>query len=309
MQLPVNPLFSSPKQDWLSACQSLEQRGEAYCIATIVAESGSLPRGVGAKIVVSSTHQFDTLGGGALEFDIIHKARAGLMARQSNANISGVHIERFALAADLGQCCGGAAQVMFEYLNTQLAHVVVFGAGHVCQSLAAILKALPCHLQVIDSRENWLESFDKQGIATALYKDTAEAVAEIPANSHLVIMTHEHSQDFEITRRALERKCFPFIGLIASTSKKKRFEFRLKEQLSTTYLLEQLTCPIGHPNIKGKLPMQVAVSIAAQLMTYFEQKTTQNAPRKAMNKNAWENVNQLRTTLLAEKNTSASKPL
>ncbi|MGL1957554.1 MAG: xanthine dehydrogenase accessory protein XdhC [Colwellia sp.] len=308
MQLPVNPLFSSPKQDWLTACQSLEQRGEAYCIVTIIAEAGSLPRGVGSKIVVSSTHQFDTLGGGALEFDVIHKAREGLIVRQSSGDLSAIHIERFLLSADLGQCCGGAVQVMFEYINTQIAKVVVFGAGHVCHSLGTIIKELPCHLQVIDSRENWLQSLEQQGISTALYENPAQAIAEIPVDSHIVIMTHEHSQDFEIARHALERNCFPFIGLIASKSKKQRFEFRLKEQLSTTDLLEQLTCPIGLPTIKGKLPMQVAVSISAQLMATFEQlkpqKTTSNLPsnssRKQVDKTQWENANQLRTILGTE---------
>lgn len=301
MTSPVDTLLSNPKQNWLTACQCLEQQGSAYCIATIVAESGSLPRGVGSKIVISASGQFDTLGGGSLEHKVIHQAREGLKSRQSSDDKPSVHIERFALAADLGQCCGGAAQVMFEYVNTQIANVVIFGAGHVCHALAPILQALPCHLQVIDSRSDWLNSLEKQGVSTRLYEEPAQAIAELPDDSHIVIMTHEHSQDYEITKAALMRECFPYIGLIASTSKKQRFEYRLKEVLPSPSLLEQLTCPIGHPSIKGKLPMQVAVSISAQLMTVFDSAEVGNTTNKTGHKAQWEKANNLRKHLLSEK--------
>ncbi|WP_413701823.1 XdhC family protein [Psychromonas sp. KJ10-10] len=187
-------------------------------------------------------------------------------------------------------------------MNTSLPKVVVFGAGHVCHSLTTILKALPCHLKVIDSRKDWLQSIEQLGVCTSYYETPHEAIADISADSHLIIMTHEHSQDFEITRIALERKCFPFIGLIASKSKKQRFEFRLKEQLSKSQLVNDLTCPVGDPNIKGKLPMQVAVSISAQLMALFEQQKVQNIQSKQQHKMQWDNANHLRTTLMTKQN-------
>lgn len=297
MPSSVKQLFATAKQDWLSACQSLEKEGQSYCIVTIIAEAGSLPRGTGSKMVVSEAKQFDTLGGGQLEFDVISKAREGLKEKQSKSNAPLVQIERFLLAADLGQCCGGAVQVMFEYINTSLPKVVVFGAGHVCHSLATILKALPCHLSVIDSRKEWLESLDSLGVSTTLYDSPAEAMAQISEDAYVIIMTHEHSLDFELTRLALERKCFPFIGLIASQSKKKRFEFRLKEKLTIPGLVNRLTCPIGDPSITGKLPMQVAVSITAQLMGLFDKQKTDCHTDKQQHKTQWDKVNQLRSTL------------
>ena len=270
-QSPCSQQVSYGKPDWLRACQCLEQQGEAYCIATIVAEAGSLPRGAGSKIVVSLTHQFDTLGGGQLELEVVHLAREGLKERCAGGNNSNVHMEKFSLAADLAQSCGGTAQIMFEYLNTDLPGVVVFGAGHVSHSLCVIMKELPCHLLVVDSRKEWLDSLTQQGISTLLHNNPGEVLDMIAADSYLVIMTHDHNLDYEITRAALERNCFSFVGLIGSVSKKQHFERRLKDELPAAGLLSQLTCPIGHPDIQGKFPMQVAVSVSAQLIALFEQ--------------------------------------
>lgn len=291
MSFKTSELFSNPKQDWLSACQWLTRQGEPYCIATVLADVGSVPRSAGSKMVISPTHQFATLGGGNLEFEVINKAREGLSHPTKN-----VSVERFSLAADLGQCCGGAVQVLFEYMQTNLPRVVIFGAGHVCQSLTNILKELPCHLTVVDNRSEWLEPLKEVGINTVFHQDPECVLDTISEASHLVVMTQDHALDYKVTLKAIEKSCFPFIGLIGSAAKKKRFEFRLEEELTRPELLNQLTCPIGHPDIKGKLPMQVAVSISAQLMGYF-----QNYEGKSDNSEAgWIAANELRHSINKE---------
>lgn len=281
-------LLASPALNWLSACQQLEQRGEPYCIATVVASVGSVPRASGAKMVISETAQFDTLGGGNLEFQVIANAREQLKARCSQ-----VSIERFSLAADLAQCCGGAVQVMFEYFLTQLPQVVIFGAGHVCQALAKITSELPCHVKVIDNRPQWLAPLADYGIETQLCEQPQQVLAQLSDDAYLVIMTQDHALDYAITLDALQAGRFAFVGLIGSQGKRQRFEFRLKEQLADPALLNALTCPVGHPDVSGKLPMQVAVSIAAQLIGLFEQ---QRSPHTAQDQQ-WQQTNQARHSL------------
>ncbi|MDG3085246.1 xanthine dehydrogenase accessory protein XdhC [Vibrio hannami] len=288
MSFRTSELFSNPGQDWLSACKWLTQQGEPYCIATVLADVGSVPRSAGSKMVISATHQYATLGGGNLEFEVIKKAREGLTSSSQS-----VLVERFSLAADLGQCCGGAVQVLFEFMQTNLPRVVIFGAGHVCQSLSSILKELPCHLTVVDNRSEWLKPLKDAGINTLLHQEPEVVLDTISEESHLVIMTQDHALDYRITFKALEKACYPFIGLIGSAGKKKRFEFRLGEELSHPELLNQLTCPIGHPDILGKLPMQVAVSVSAQLMSYFQQHEAKPDNRDAK----WNSANQLRKSL------------
>lgn len=295
-----NQLTENSTLTWLEACQWLENNGEAYCIATIIAEAGSVPRSSGSKMVVSANGQFDTLGGGNLELQVIEKARARLTETQLSPHKSGVSIERFSLAADLEQCCGGAVQVMLEPINCQQPKVIIYGAGHVSQALCTILKQLPCHVSVIDNRQQWVEQVCAMGIHAYQHDSPVETINDINPNSMLLIMTHDHALDFELTKTALERASFPYIGLIGSKGKKQRFEFRLKEQLSSTSLLENLTCPIGHTDIKGKLPMQVAVSVAAQLMALFDQvkaRPTEIKEETLRKEAQWQQANTARKSL------------
>ncbi len=292
MSSPNNRFLTNPSMPWLQACQMLEQQGEAYCIATVVAYVGSVPRASGAKMVITEACQFDTLGGGNLEYQVIAQAREGLTSHQSQ-----VAIERFSLSADLGQCCGGAVQVMFEYFHTQTPQVVIFGAGHVCQALTTVLNELPCRIKVVDSRNEWLAPLQEKGIDVELLDNPIDAIGHLPNNSYLIVMTQDHGLDFEVTRLALEENRFAFVGLIGSQGKKQRFEFRLQEQLSDKALLNNLTCPIGHPDIQGKLPMQVAVSVSAQLIGLF----SENKSSPAMNETQWKQANQARNALKEEK--------
>ncbi len=285
--------LSNPGMNWLTACQQLEQQGQAYCIATVLAYVGSVPRSSGAKMVISEQSQFDTLGGGNLEYQVIAKARESLKLQRSEPVI-----ERFALSADLGQCCGGAVQVMFEFFHTQTPQVAVFGAGHVCQALTSILSGLPCHVKIIDSRSEWLEPLAQKGIETELYEKPVDAIETLPDNTFILIMTQDHGLDFEITQRALESKRFAYVGLIGSQGKSQRFRYRLKEQLTDLSLLEQLTCPIGHPDVTGKLPMEVAVSVSAQLMGLFKnQQTSELADHNQRVEQQWQQANQVRKNI------------
>ncbi|EPP24246.1 xanthine dehydrogenase accessory protein XdhC [Vibrio fluvialis] len=288
MSFSHNTFLASPGLNWLAACQQLEQRGEAYCIATVVAYVGSVPRTSGAKMVITETAQFDTLGGGNLEFQVIAQAREHLKAKHSD-----VTIERFSLAADLAQCCGGAVQVMFEYFQTQTPQVVIFGAGHVCQALTRVLSELPCHVKVVDNRAEWLTPLAQLGVETHHCDDPRQAMISLNDNAYLIIMTQDHALDFELTLSALEARRFAFVGLIGSQGKRQRFEFRLKEQLSNPSWIDALTCPIGHPDVQGKLPMQVAVSVAAQLIGLF----ALQIPTPSSGDAQWQQANQARKSL------------
>lgn len=65
---------------------------------------GSAPREVGAAMLVWATGQSGTIGGGALEYDL---SRAACTLTQDTST-------RHALGPDLGQCCGGAVEVLSE---------------------------------------------------------------------------------------------------------------------------------------------------------------------------------------------------
>jgi xanthine dehydrogenase accessory factor len=78
----------------------------------IAAVKGSSPREVGASILVWAGGQSGTIGGGALEFQAVQRAR--LMLAEG-----GRRFDREALGPDLGQCCGGVVSVLTEVYRAQ----------------------------------------------------------------------------------------------------------------------------------------------------------------------------------------------
>lgn len=74
----------------------------------VVAETkGSVPREVGAAMLVTDTGVEGTIGGGALEFAAIARARSALADGRDR-------LDRQPLGPALGQCCGGAVAVLTE---------------------------------------------------------------------------------------------------------------------------------------------------------------------------------------------------
>lgn len=73
----------------------------------IAAHDGSSPRENGAAMLVWADGQSGTIGGGALEWEAMARARAMLAA-------GGARLDREALGPKLGQCCGGAVTVLTE---------------------------------------------------------------------------------------------------------------------------------------------------------------------------------------------------
>ncbi|GAB1479493.1 xanthine dehydrogenase accessory protein XdhC [Paracoccaceae bacterium] len=73
----------------------------------IAGHDGSSPREAGAAMLVWDGGQSGTIGGGALEFQAVARARDMLAA-------GGVAVQRVALGPNIGQCCGGAVTLVCE---------------------------------------------------------------------------------------------------------------------------------------------------------------------------------------------------
>lgn len=251
-------------QDWIDALTHLTQRGEPCVLVTIIEERGSTPRNAGAKMVVSAERIFDTIGGGHLEYRAMQIAREMLESRSREPRL-----ERFALGASLGQCCGGATVLLFEPMGQPQAHVAVFGAGHVGRALVPLLGGLPCQVSWIDSREQEFPETIPAGVKKVVNDEVVEEVANMPAGSCFIVMTHNHSLDLELSAAILARDDFAYFGLIGSKSKRARFEHRLHERGFAPESVQRMRCPMGLAEVKGKLPMEIAVSIAGEIIAYY----------------------------------------
>ncbi|MGB1236645.1 MAG: xanthine dehydrogenase accessory protein XdhC [Pseudomonadales bacterium] len=258
---------------WIAALADVSQRNEAAVLITVLSDKGSTPRDAGAKMLVTAQQQFDTVGGGHLEFKAIALAREMIAQRAEQP-----HTERYSLGATLGQCCGGATQLLFEPLHCAQPTVVVFGAGHVAKALLPLLAQLPLTLRWVDQRAQQFDAVVPSGVEQLVCETPEQVVEEQLAGTYYLVMTHNHQLDLRLSKAILSRGDAAYFGLIGSHTKRIKFEHRLRARGFTQLQLEQMICPVGLDN-SGKLPIEIAVSIAAQLIAHYNSaRAAQSAP-------------------------------
>ena len=268
---------------------------EAFPVAAVRVEvtgtKGSTPREAGAFMLVWEDGQSGTIGGGALEWGAVQRAREMLL--------HGVlrDAQSVALGPDIGQCCGGRVELGFEVVRcvnagrpsshsakppsqpppasggrSRLASafedklqgwhvdlpVYLYGAGHVGR---AIVRALPFAPQWVDVAEGRFPDWAENKL---IKPNPAAAVALAPDDALHFVLTHSHSYDLEICHRVLSRP-FGHLGLIGSATKKARFLKRLRELGHGEAALSRLQCPIGDKRL-GKTPEAIALGVAHWLM-------------------------------------------
>ena len=255
--------------NWLEAASKCSLAGEGFIIVTVLETRGSTPRDCQAKMVVTLQTSHDTIGGGSLEFAALQHARE-MLRRDTPGNMQ----RQFPLGPELAQCCGGQVELLFECFPSNSFHVAVYGAGHVGTALVKLLAELPCRVTWLDSREDRLAVAMKAvgrpaNVSPHECRAPAGSVENMPPATWFIVMTHSHDIDFEIVEAVLSRNDAAFCGLIGSRSKAASFRRRLARKGFSEDETRGLTSPIGLDLGGGKLPMEVAVSVAAQLMRLY----------------------------------------
>ena len=248
-------------------------------LVTVQSHRGSVPREVGAWMAVFADQVVGTVGGGHVEWQAQQEAQRMLQL------MAPTQVRRYPLGPALGQCCGGEMHLRFERVGApdlpvlqqrqaeQMAAwplVVLFGGGHVGRALMAVLPTLPLRLQWIDSREEIFPPDVPARVVCEHSQPVHAAVASLPPDAHVLIMSFSHAEDLDVVvaclQRQRDRADVPFIGLIGSRSKWATFSHRLLARGFSEAELARVTCPIGIAGIVGKEPEVIAVAVAAQLL-------------------------------------------
>ena len=249
---------------WIAVLHSLREKRESCVLVTVLSQRGSVPRDRGSKMVVSASDTYLTIGGGHLEYQCIALARDMLAQRCLEPRS-----EEFALAARLGQCCGGHATLLFEPLMQQQPEIQLYGAGHVGQALVNLLATLPCHITWIDSRAAQFRHVPP-GVTVRQVEDPIECVKEAAPDSYFIVMTHDHPLDLALSEAILRRGDFRYAGVIGSATKAQRFRYRLEGKGIAADALARLRCPLGLPDVKGTLPSEIAVAVAGEIIRVYQ---------------------------------------
>ncbi|WP_299626369.1 xanthine dehydrogenase accessory protein XdhC [Pelagibius sp.] len=255
---------------WVSRRLAAE---EPVILVTVEQARGSTPREAGTVMAVSAGETAGTIGGGRLEYDAIARAREMIGEGRDFDRLD------LPLGPAVGQCCGGhvllslaradaAALARLEDDEARAAagdpQVIVFGAGHVGQSLIAALRPLPLRLVWCDARS---ELFPED---TGVPIETGDPLAVVEAaepGAAVFVMTHSHALDYAITEAALKRDDLAYVGLIGSRTKARRFERWFVARGNDARRLDDLVCPIGDYGTLDKRPAVIAALAVAEVLT------------------------------------------
>ncbi|WP_205571231.1 xanthine dehydrogenase accessory protein XdhC [Streptomyces sp. YIM 130001] len=263
---------------WVTAVARLRARREAGVLVTVATVRGHAPRRAGAKLVVGPSEAWGSIGGGNIEAVAIDRARELMDASGTEPELMEFALNDKVTNQHGVQCCGGVVSVLLEPLPVVPA-LAVFGVGHVGLELARVMARHNIDLHLIDTRPDMLT--DER---LAVLSDAAaqvhvhhqpllpeEVLEELAPGTHVLIMTHDHAEDAALADAALRTPGLGSIGLIGSSAKWARFRHRLAtEGGHDAATIARIKTPIGMPEISGKEPATIAVSVAADLLLMFE---------------------------------------
>ncbi len=247
------------------------QQGTPFVIVTVVDCHGSVPTEVGSKMLVDMQGLcFGTVGGGRLEHQAIETAAAMLnQSAHDTTHPPRTQFVDWSLKADVGMTCGGRVKLFFERCNQSIWSIVIFGAGHVTQSLARLLTTLSCRVTCIDPREDWLAKLP-QSVHRMVLAEPVQHVSRLTEDDFVLCMTKGHHSDLPILRAIFEqRRRLPFLGVIGSQAKAAVLR---KELVASGLDPAELAfhCPVGlfvgDSPLGNNDPGEIAVSIVAQLL-------------------------------------------
>lgn len=248
--------------NWIELLNAFKKNQTPVALVTVIKCLGSTPCFVGSRMIVTKEGKiYGTIGGGKLEFQAIDLAKKAISENKIIEN-------NFTLGPEFEQCCGGQVELIIEPMN-QSPELFLFGAGHIGVEICKLLKDTPFQVNIIDSRKNWLKdlSFEEHVIMHSVklndFKTFKDAV-KWGNNCYVLVMTHDHTIDFDIIAMALQNDT-KFLGLIGSKTKRVRFHNMLIKEMSIKEGMDNVVCPIGL-EIGGNLPKEIAISVVAQLL-------------------------------------------
>ncbi len=262
--------------EWMKAVERLRSQRQPGVLVTVMSVRGHAPREAGAKMVVGSERTWSTVGGGNLEALAVERSRALIADGAVEPEVLEVALSDKAPYQHGVQCCGGEVKLLLEPLPV-VPSVAIFGVGHVGLELARILARHDIELHLIDSRPDQLVDERLAVLDDAVANVHVHhvpvlpelVVAELPPGTHALVMTHDHAEDAALCDAALRNGQLATIGLIGSRAKWARFRRKLAEDGNSDEAIARITTPIGLPELTGKEPAVIAVSVAAWLLQLF----------------------------------------
>lgn len=233
-------------------------------LVTVLEVRESAPGKPGFKMLVDPEgNTTGTVGGGLIEATLIKEAMAAI---KDNTPKMGTYKLDRETAGGIGMLCGGEITAFIDVIVRRETLVVV-GAGHIAQPLAAMAKILGFSVIVIDDRPDFCNA-ERFPTADRCLVGEIGAVLEtmqIAATTYVVIITRGHMHD-EVALEKTINSPAAYVGMIGSQNKIKNILQNLLAKGFAESDLQRAYAPIGL-DIGAKTPEEIAVSILAEIVS------------------------------------------
>ena len=163
------------------------------------------------------------------------------------------------------------SRVFREAVGTEK-KLVICGAGHISIPIIRIGRMADFHVTVIEDRYSFAKNAEQAGANRVICEPFEEGLAKVigDANTYFVIVTRGHRYD-QVCLENIIAKPNAYIGMIGSRLRVKKVMALLEEKGVDRERLEKVYTPIGL-KIKAETPVEIAVSIMAEIISVKNQK-------------------------------------
>lgn len=244
--------------DMLEELGLARRDGEPVVLATIIHRQGSIPREVGAKMLVYADRCSGTIGGGKFEALVIDDARTLLESGEAKQYHYPLHE---AHEASFGAICGGEVTVFLEPFRPAR-RLLIVGGGHCGVAIAKLGRELGFQIVVFEDRP------ELQAEAATCYQwehASFPAGVSLRSNDALILVSRNFHIDRDALRAALALEPLDYMGMIGSRKKVKQVFEELRSEGISDEQLDAVHAPIGL-DIGAESPSEIAVSVLAQVL-------------------------------------------
>lgn len=147
--------------------------------------------------------------------------------------------------------------------------LILLGGGHIALALCKIGVLLDFSVSVVDDRPSFCNALRFPEAEQAICDSFENAIRrlDIREEDFVCVITRGHQHDADCLRELLVGTMPKYLGMIGSRRRVKGLMELLKEEKFDPERLAQVNAPIGL-SINAQTTMEIAVSIAAQLVEY-----------------------------------------
>jgi len=239
---------------------ALLDRGEPAALVTVVGKSGSAPRDVGTRMVVTPDEEYGTIGGGVVEGLAIDDARA-VLAGDADPGVRTYELEP---GGNTGMVCGGEMDVFVDRVQGQSC-LHVAGAGHIGRDLAALAARVGYDVTVVDDREEYADPDAFPDGVDVRHGDYGDVLAGLTMgeDAAVAVATRSGTFDAEAVGAGLDGGA-GYVGLVASETKANRVLSGLADEGYSRRDLARVRSPVGL-KLGGGGPADIALAILAEI--------------------------------------------